>query len=113
MDPNAIATGADIRIEVAGNTPFDGIIRNFYYDLNRRLPLTTEYLGELINLEKHGINPNCFQKTTNTETQKLLNLKITTIINLDHSTFLMASMMTLDTKTIGQLRLAGNIPGFK
>ena len=53
VDPNAIATGADIRIEVAGNTPFDGIIRNFYYDLNRGLPLTTEYLGELSNPEKH------------------------------------------------------------
>ena len=49
MDPNPISTGEDIRIEVAGNTPFDGKIRNFYYDINIGLPYTTEYLGELIN----------------------------------------------------------------
>ena len=48
VDPNAQSTSENIRIEVAGNTPFDGVIRNFYYDLNRGLPLTTEYLGELI-----------------------------------------------------------------
>ena len=53
MDPNAQSTSENIRIEVAGNTPFDGVIRNFYYDLNRGLPLTTEYLGELISLETH------------------------------------------------------------
>ena len=47
VDPNAISTGEDIRIEVAGSTPFDGTIRNFYYNLNKGLPLTTEYLGEL------------------------------------------------------------------
>ena len=49
VDPNPISTGEDIRIEVAGSTPFDGKIRNFYYDMNIGLPYTTEFLGELIN----------------------------------------------------------------
>ena len=48
IDPNVISTGPDIRIMVAGHTPFDGTVRDFYYDLNRGLPLTSEYLGRSI-----------------------------------------------------------------